>query len=159
MKLFTTKFKSGRLHEKHVVATWNLGNHLSICFWAQGNQEKPVSRLPVVGPSEFWPVASSPAYKVKYIYIYIHISTTNTYKITIHTSQLQQYTRSNNNNYEKDNLKLATKHPREIRIQHVQKVKTPKQESPVYSIEGCSVRSIWILMGTLFHTVQFWGVE
>jgi len=39
MKLVTTKFKSGGLHEKHVVATWNLGNHLSICVWAQGNQE------------------------------------------------------------------------------------------------------------------------
>ena len=26
----TRKFKSGRLHEKHVVATWKLGNHLSI---------------------------------------------------------------------------------------------------------------------------------
>jgi len=24
MKLVTTKFKSGGLHEKHVVATWNL---------------------------------------------------------------------------------------------------------------------------------------
>ena len=44
MKLVTTKFKSGGLHEKHVVATWNLGNHLSICFSAQGNREKPVSR-------------------------------------------------------------------------------------------------------------------
>jgi len=43
MKLVTTKFKSGGIHEKHIVATWNLGNHLSICFWAQGNQEKPVS--------------------------------------------------------------------------------------------------------------------
>ena len=32
MKSVTTKFKSGELHEKHVVATWNLGNHLSICF-------------------------------------------------------------------------------------------------------------------------------
>jgi len=32
MKLVTTKFKSGRLHEKLVVATWNVGNHLSICF-------------------------------------------------------------------------------------------------------------------------------
>ena len=32
MKLVTTKFKSGRLHEKHVVATWNLGNRLNICF-------------------------------------------------------------------------------------------------------------------------------
>ena len=25
MKLVTTKFKLGGLHEKHVVATWNLG--------------------------------------------------------------------------------------------------------------------------------------
>ena len=32
MKLVTNKFKSGGLHEKHVVATWNLGNHLSICI-------------------------------------------------------------------------------------------------------------------------------
>jgi len=32
MKLVTTKFKSRGLHEKHVVATWNLGKHLSICF-------------------------------------------------------------------------------------------------------------------------------
>ena len=32
MKLVTTKFKSGGLHEKHVVAPWNLGNHLSICL-------------------------------------------------------------------------------------------------------------------------------
>jgi len=38
MKLVTTKIKSGGLHEKHVVATWNLGNYLSICFYAQGNQ-------------------------------------------------------------------------------------------------------------------------
>ena len=32
MKLVTNKFKSGGLHEKHVVATWNLGNYLSICL-------------------------------------------------------------------------------------------------------------------------------
>jgi len=32
MKLVTTKFKSGGLHEKHVVATWNVGNHLSVCL-------------------------------------------------------------------------------------------------------------------------------
>ena len=31
-KMTTTKFKSGGLHEKNVVATLNLGNHLSICF-------------------------------------------------------------------------------------------------------------------------------
>ena len=30
MKLVTNEFKSGELHEKHVVATWNLGNHLSM---------------------------------------------------------------------------------------------------------------------------------
>ena len=32
MKFVTNKFKSGGLHEKHVVATWNVGNHLSICL-------------------------------------------------------------------------------------------------------------------------------
>jgi len=32
MKLVTNKFKSGGLHEERVVATWNLGNHLSICL-------------------------------------------------------------------------------------------------------------------------------
>jgi len=32
MKFVTDKFKSGGLHEKHVVATWNVGNHLSICL-------------------------------------------------------------------------------------------------------------------------------
>ena len=32
VKLVTTKFKSGGLHEKHVVATWNVGNRLSICL-------------------------------------------------------------------------------------------------------------------------------
>jgi len=53
MKLVTTKFKSGGLHEKHVVATWNVGNRLSICFYVQGKQEKPVSRWPVAGPSEY----------------------------------------------------------------------------------------------------------
>ena len=53
MKLVTTKFKSGGLHEKHVVATGNVGNRLSVCFWAQGNQEKPVSGWPVAGPSEY----------------------------------------------------------------------------------------------------------
>ena len=32
MKLVSTKFKSGGLREKHVVATWNLENHLSVRF-------------------------------------------------------------------------------------------------------------------------------
>jgi len=30
MNLVTTRFKSGGLHKKHVVATWNVGNHLSV---------------------------------------------------------------------------------------------------------------------------------
>ena len=30
MKMVNIKFKMGGLHEKHVVVTWNLGNHLSI---------------------------------------------------------------------------------------------------------------------------------
>ena len=30
MKLLTAEFKYGGLHEKYVVATWNVGNHLSI---------------------------------------------------------------------------------------------------------------------------------
>jgi len=32
MKLATTKFKSGGLREKHVVAAWNVGNRLSVCL-------------------------------------------------------------------------------------------------------------------------------
>ena len=32
MKMVTNKFNSGGLHEKHVVATWNCGNHLSNCL-------------------------------------------------------------------------------------------------------------------------------
>ena len=32
MKLVTNKFKSGGLHEKHEVATWNVGNRLSVCL-------------------------------------------------------------------------------------------------------------------------------
>jgi len=61
MKLVTTEFKSRGLHEKHVVATWNFGNHLSVCLYTQGKQEKPLSRWPVAGPSEYWLLASSPA--------------------------------------------------------------------------------------------------
>ena len=49
MKSVTTEFKSRGLHEKHVVATWNLGSHLNICFQTQRNEENPVSRWPVAG--------------------------------------------------------------------------------------------------------------
>jgi len=59
----------------------------------------------------------------------------------MHT-QYNKYTQDNynithaqtNNNYTQDNLKLSTIHTRQIRIlQHVQKVKTPQQDSTVYS--------------------------
>ena len=40
-KKVTWKFKSGGLREKHVIATWKLGNHLSIRLQTQGNEEKP----------------------------------------------------------------------------------------------------------------------
>jgi len=32
MKSVTTEFMSGGLHEKHVVATGNVGNRLSVCL-------------------------------------------------------------------------------------------------------------------------------
>ena len=32
MKMVNNKFKTGGLHEKHVVATWNLENNLSIIY-------------------------------------------------------------------------------------------------------------------------------
>ena len=50
---FTLKFTSGGLHEKHVVATWNVGNHPGICSRTQGNQEKPETKWPVTGTSGY----------------------------------------------------------------------------------------------------------
>ena len=38
-KKITRKFKSGGLHERHVIATWKVGNYLSIRLWTQENQE------------------------------------------------------------------------------------------------------------------------
>ena len=93
IKSVTTKFKSGGPHEKHVVPTLNLGNHLSICFYAQGNQEKPVSRWPLAGISGYCLLASSPASTVKKCHAHtvkqIHI--------------WQQYTQVNCNDYTLDN--------------------------------------------------------
>ena len=58
---------------------------------------------------------------------YIQDNYNNTQKTTtrIHTRQLQQYARPTNKNYTQDNLKLATIHTRQIRIQHVQKYLAP----------------------------------
>jgi len=54
MKLVTTRFKSGGLHEKHVVATWNVGNRLAaFAYRHRETKKKPVSRWPVAGPSEY----------------------------------------------------------------------------------------------------------
>ena len=39
-KNLTRKFKSGGLHERHVVATWKLGNHLSIRLVDTGKPRK-----------------------------------------------------------------------------------------------------------------------
>ena len=45
MKLVTSRFKSGGLHEKHVVATWNVGNHLSaFAYRHRETKKKPVLR-------------------------------------------------------------------------------------------------------------------
>ena len=43
MKLVTNMFKSGGLYEKHLLATSNFGNHLSICIWTKGNQFKHIN--------------------------------------------------------------------------------------------------------------------
>jgi len=32
IKLVTNRLKPGGLHKKHVVATWNVGNRLSVCL-------------------------------------------------------------------------------------------------------------------------------
>jgi hypothetical protein len=43
-KLVTNKFKSGGLHEKHVVATWNVENRLSAFAYRHRGTEKILSR-------------------------------------------------------------------------------------------------------------------
>jgi len=44
MKLVTNKFKSGGLHEEHVVATWNVGNHLSVFAYRHRETKKNLCR-------------------------------------------------------------------------------------------------------------------
>jgi len=44
MKFVTTKFKSGGLHEKHVVATWNVGNRLSAFAYRHRETKKNLCR-------------------------------------------------------------------------------------------------------------------
>jgi hypothetical protein len=56
MKLVTNKCKSGELRETHVVATWNLGNHLSICL---GSAKPRKTCVEVAGRRTFRKVTSS----------------------------------------------------------------------------------------------------
>jgi hypothetical protein len=42
------EFKTVGLHEMQAVATWNLGNHLSICSKAE-RPRKPAPRRPLAG--------------------------------------------------------------------------------------------------------------
>ena len=51
--LVTNKRKSGGTYEKHLLATWNLGNHLSICLYTEGKEEETVSSWSVARPSEY----------------------------------------------------------------------------------------------------------
>jgi len=44
MKLVTARFKSGGLHEKHVVATWNVGNRLAAFAYRHRETEKNLCR-------------------------------------------------------------------------------------------------------------------
>ena len=46
---------------------------------------------------------------------------------TVHTRQLQQYTRPTNNNYTQDNLKLAPIQTKQIKIQHAKGKAVPLQ--------------------------------
>ena len=53
MRMVNTKFKTGGLHEKHVVATWNLGNHLSICLYDNFKSHVTVMNSISVATPEF----------------------------------------------------------------------------------------------------------
>ena len=44
MKLVATRFKSGGLHEKHVVATWNVGNRLAAFDYRHRETKKNLCR-------------------------------------------------------------------------------------------------------------------
>jgi hypothetical protein len=64
-KKVTREFKSGGLHERHVVATWKLGYHLSIRLCTQGDQEKTCIEGAGRKTFRILTLASSPASKVR----------------------------------------------------------------------------------------------
>jgi hypothetical protein len=47
------EFKLGRLNEKHAVANGNCGTISAFAWRDRGKPRKPVSRLPVAGPSGY----------------------------------------------------------------------------------------------------------
>ena len=49
-------FTSGGLHEKHVVASWKVGNRLSICFQDTGKPRKNLYRGCNYFPQSQWPI-------------------------------------------------------------------------------------------------------
>jgi hypothetical protein len=53
MTVITTKFKSGGLHEKHVVALGNLGTTSAFAFRPRESKKKPVSRRPDLPDTDF----------------------------------------------------------------------------------------------------------
>ena len=66
------------------MANWHLGDHLSICSWTQGNQEKPVSRWSVAGPSGPCPLDPyKNVGKTSVLYILKMVSVLNFLKIVL----------------------------------------------------------------------------
>ena len=75
MKLVTTKFKSGGLREKHVVATWNVGNNLrASTSWNPQGLSRPVIgllylalreyQINPLAPELFFLISAQPVYKM-----------------------------------------------------------------------------------------------
>ena len=76
-----TKVISGRLHEKHVVATWKLGNHLSICFKDTGKPRKKTC-IEVAGRRTFRTLTSSQQSGIYSKHINTHITTIHSTQVT-----------------------------------------------------------------------------
>ena len=53
-KLVTTKFKSGRLHEKHVVATWNLWSALHSSRFNPTKNPVPIAKETRCASGQVW---------------------------------------------------------------------------------------------------------
>jgi len=108
MKLVTTEFKSGELHEKHVVATWNSWESSQHLLLGTGKPRKTC--VEVAGRRTFRILTSSQQSGIQSLKKkHCPHNTTNKHKITTHTRQLQQHTGSTKNHYTQENLKLATK--------------------------------------------------